>query len=127
MPRIAHKPTEEGRHQVEEMSGYGVRQEVICKVMRVSLPTLHKYYRDELDAGDGRAQVAIGEALFEKAVIGRDTASLIFLAKVRLGFKETSRVENTGADGGPIQVKEGDVRERITRKLNRLRVVGNPP
>ena len=125
MPRIAHKPTEEGRRQVEDMSGYGVRQEVICKVMRVSLPTLHKYYRDELDAGDGRAQAAIGEALYDKAVVGRDTASLIFLAKVRLGFKETTRVENTGADGGPIQVKEEDVRKRIAHKLNRLRVVGN--
>ena len=126
MPRIAHKPTEEGRRQVEDMSGYGVRQEVICKVMRVSLPTLHKYYRDDLDAGDGKAQAAIGKALFDKAMAG-NTAALIFLAKVRLGFKETSRVENTGTDGGPIQVKEEDVRERIAQKLNRLRVVGNLP
>ena len=67
MPRIAHKPTARDRQQVESMSAYGLKQEVIANVIGVSDRTLRKYYRKELDYGDGMAQAKIGEALYEKA------------------------------------------------------------
>ena len=103
MPRIAHKPTEEGRRQVEAMSGYGVRQEVIAKVLLIGIKTLHKYYRSELDSGDGKAQEAIGQALFDKAVNDKCTASLIFLAKTRLKLREVQEVRIGDTDGKPVK------------------------
>ena len=103
MPRIAHKPTDEGRRQVEAMAGYGVRQEVIAKVMVCGIKTLHKYYRRELDSGDGRAQAKIGQALYDKAVNDKDTASLIFLAKTRLKLREVTEVRVGDTDGKPIR------------------------
>ncbi len=98
MPTPAHKPTGQTRGQVEAMSGYGLKQEVIGIVIGISVPTLHKYYRAELDRGDGVAQAKIGKALFDKAVKG-DRTCLIFLAKVRLGFKEASEVIVTDPEG----------------------------
>ena len=86
----------------EAMSGYGIKQEVIACVIGVSEPTLRKYYREELDRGDGMAQAKIGEALYEKAVISKDTSCLIFLAKTRIGLREVSRVESVGPNGEPI-------------------------
>ncbi len=82
------------------MSGYGLKQAVIADVMKCSIKTLHKYYRTELDEGDGKAQAKIGQSLFNKAMSG-DTASLIFLAKTRLGLREVNRLEvdNTSSDG----------------------------
>ena len=102
MPAIAHKPTAKDRKTAEAMSGYGIRQEVIACVIGVSEPTLRKYYRKELDRGDGEMQEKIGKALFDKAIVDKDTASLIFLAKTRIGLREVSRVENTGPNGEPV-------------------------
>lgn len=80
------------------MSGYGIKQEVIAVVMGIVVATLHKYYRKELDEGDGKAQAKIGQALYDKAM-GGDRTCLIFLAKVRLGFKEVSEVQVTDPEG----------------------------
>lgn len=123
MPQAPHKPTAETRKVAHTLAGYGIKQEIICKALGISLPTLHKHYRDELDKGDAQGQGKIGEALFQKAMKG-DTAALIFLAKVRLDFKETSRHEHTGADGGPIRTSEDSPRERVERRLAGLKVVG---
>ena len=45
---------------------------------------------------------------------------LIFLAKARMPhkYRETTRLEHTGADGGPIEV--ADVRERLAARLAAL-------
>ena len=105
MPTPRHKPTELGRKIVQALSGYGLKHQDIASHpdVSVSLPTLSKYYRAELKVGNSQALGKIGESLFNKA-IGGDTASLIFLAKCRLGFKEVTRVENTGEDGKPIDM-----------------------
>ena len=47
----------------------------------------------------------IGGHLFNKAK-GGDTAAQIFWLKTRAQWRETSRVEQTGADGGPIKTEE---------------------
>ena len=118
-----HEPTPKALRQVYALSRYGVPQDAICAAIEVSLPTLHKYYRNELDRGMAAALMKLGKALFERAVVDRDTAALIFLGKTRLGLKETSRVESTGADGGAIKVEESP-RERVNSRLARLKVVG---
>ncbi len=124
MPTPQHKPTKVSRAIVKALSGFGLKQEDICKhpEVGVGMTALHKHYREELDTGNSAALEKIGEGLFQKAMKG-DTTALIFLAKCRLGFKEVSRIENTGADGGPIQLEESP-RDRIARRLARLKIVG---
>ena len=80
------------------MSGYGLRQEVIATVMSISVSTLIRHYRGDLDNGDGVAQAKIGQALFDMAMAG-DRTCLIFLAKVRLGFREASELVIADPDG----------------------------
>src|SRR5205823_6332785 len=44
-------PTEESRSMVEALAGYGIPQQRIAAVLKISLPTLLKRYRHELDRG----------------------------------------------------------------------------
>jgi len=130
MPKPRYKPTDRARSMVKTLAGYGIKQTEIAAHPDVAcgMTTLHKYYRDELDAGDAAAQGLIGEALFDEAVNKRNIPSLIFLGKTRLGLKEVQQVQQTGADGGPIQVEQIDVQRLIADKLiglkDSLRVVG---
>lgn len=105
MPRAPHEPTPASRKQVEALAAYGIPQDAICKVVGVSLPTLHKHYRDELDTAMSKANARVAESLFKKAT-GDGTQSVtaaIFWLKTRAGWKETVVNEHTGPGGGPVQ------------------------
>lgn len=120
-----HEPTEKTRDMVKTLSGYGLQQPEIARLIGISDKTLRKVYRDELDDGDALAKAQIGRSIFDQAVgreakfddrgnmvmpaIPPDRTAAIFLSKVRLGFKETAVVEQTGKDGGPIQTTSVDL------------------
>jgi hypothetical protein len=72
------------------MSGYGVPEEGIAKAMQISPHTLRKYYRDELDHGMTKANSAVAQSLYKKA-LGEGSSSVtacIFWLKTRCGWKE---------------------------------------
>ena len=106
MPRAPHEPTPEARKQVEAMTAYGVPQEDICKVIGVSVPTLMKYYREELDTGAVKANAAVAQSLYKKATGDgkQSVTAAIFWLKTRAGWKETVVNEHTGEDGGPVKM-----------------------
>ena len=102
--RPPHEPTPELRRQVETMAGYGVPEDGIAHSIGISAPTLRKYYGDELKLGHVKANSAVAQSLYKKA-LGDGTASVtacIFWMKTRAGWKETAVSELTGPDGGPI-------------------------
>ena len=105
MPTPKHKPTELSRKLVAALVGYGLKHEVVAKHPDIAcgITTLHKYYRDELDAGNAKALGLIGESLFYEAVTKRNPACLIFLAKTRLGFREVQEVRIGDTDGKPVK------------------------
>lgn len=86
------------------LSGYGVRHEIICHDIQVSLPTLYKHYRADLDTGDSQAQGLIGQSMFDRGVNDKDTTALIWLTKTRMGWKDTSRIEFVGDPDNPVAV-----------------------
>ena len=90
-----HKPTDESRAEAELLSGYGVLQEDIAALLSISVPTLLKYYRKELDAGKAKANAAVGKTLFQKATDG-DIAAAIWWSKSQMRWKETTKVEHSG-------------------------------
>ena len=82
-----HKPTQESRKLVSELSALGIKNEDICALIDTSIPTLLKHYEKEIRDGRIKANAKIAQTLYKKA-IGGDTACLIFWAKTRLGWRE---------------------------------------
>jgi hypothetical protein len=91
-----HKPTEEQRRLVKQLSGVGVPQDDICHIIDITKPTLHKHYRRELDLGMAEANAKVAGSLFNQAT-GGNTAAAIFWSKARMGWRETNNVELTGS------------------------------
>lgn len=109
MGRRPFTPTPEQRQLVQNMAGIGIRQEDIVHCLPpimeggkpISLPTLRKYFAEELGRGNSLARMRLARRAFDMAMDGHP-AMLIFLLKVRLGWSETVKVENTGAGGAPL-------------------------
>ena len=97
-----HKPTAETRAQVEALSGYGVRQDEIALYLDIDPKTLRSHYREQLDKGTVKANVAVARSLHKQAIEGNVSAA-IFWMKARAGWREKHEVELTGPGGGPIQ------------------------
>jgi hypothetical protein len=88
----AHQPTEEVRKIVFEAAKYGLPQKQIAEAIGIDRKTLAKHYRPELRRGKIEANIAVGKALFEKAIAG-DTTALIWWAKTQMGWSETVKVK----------------------------------
>jgi hypothetical protein len=66
----------------------------------ISIDTLKRHFRKELDDGKREAVAAVGGKLLAKAMGGNMTAMIFYL---RTQGKWNTRVELSGPDGGPIQ------------------------
>ena len=90
------------------MVAFGIPQDKIAVIVGCSAPTLRKYYRNEIDIADAKAQsmvakflfsAATGEALRTGATHADCIRSAMFWMKTRAGWKETATHELTGRDG----------------------------
>lgn len=98
-----HEPTETTRKLAETLSGLGVPQEEIARQLAISLPTLHRHYRAELDAGMAKANAVVARRLYD--LTKTNASAAIFWLKIRAGWSERQQIEISGKDGGPIQVE----------------------
>lgn len=96
-------PTEKERAQVEAMAGYGVPHENIASLVRdgIDADTLKKHFKKELAQGKAKANAKVGQTLFQKAIDG-DVSAAIWWSKAQMQWKDTSKVEHTGAEGAPL-------------------------
>jgi len=78
------------------MTGFGIRQEEIANALEIDRKTLTKHFRRELDTGMTEANVRVAQALYANAVKHNNVAAQIWWTKTRMGWKDTSVVENTG-------------------------------
>lgn len=99
-----HEPTDKTRDLVTSLSGYGVPQLDIARIIGIAQVTLLNHYREELDLGMAQANAKVGESLYKQAISGNTTAA-IFWMKARAGWREKQEVEVTGKDGGALEVK----------------------
>lgn len=90
------EPTAAQRRQVEHYCSIGFTQDQIASLMDISDVTLRKHYASELKNGALKVHAQVGGKLFQKAMAG-DTASLIFWAKTRMGWKEVTGIDHSGA------------------------------
>jgi len=91
-----YRPTDDQRRQVLTMTGFGCRQEEICTSLQIDKKTLHKHFRRELDTGMTEANVRVAQALYSNATKHNNVAAQIWWTKTRMGWKDTSVVENIG-------------------------------
>ena len=88
MARKPHEPTAANRSIVESMAAYGVPQFDIARVLSISVDTLAKYYREELDTAATRANSQVANNLFKLATKNDFKAipAAIFWLKTRAGW-----------------------------------------
>lgn len=68
MGRPAFTPSTEQRKEVELMGRYGIPHEDIAVAVGLSLPTLYKHFRLELDVALVKANAKVAESIFMQAV-----------------------------------------------------------
>ena len=73
------------------MAGYGVPETDIARTIGIDTKTLRKHYRDELDTGHIRANMAVAQSLFRRATGNgpQSVTAAIFWLKTRAGWKDT--------------------------------------
>lgn len=91
--RPPHVPTDATRQTVSLHATVGTRQEVIAEILGISVDSLQRHYRSELDTSREKANASVGGALYKKAISG-DTASMIFWLKTRARWRETVDISN---------------------------------
>ena len=135
-------PTAEHRRNVEVLAGLGLTHEEICLLIvspRTGRPvdreTLAKHFRAELDRGVVAVHAAAGRSLM-MLIQGRpaqydaagnklrdevpiNPAAVMFYHKTRRGWRETDRLELTGANGSAIKTEDVTkrARETLTRRI----------
>lgn len=117
--RPPHEPTDKLRSSVSLMAAIGIPHDMIALKIGINQDTLRKHYRSELDLGKVEMLTRVGGRAYQRAMgDGPGSAQLIqFILKTQGGWKETDRLELTGADGGAIETKEMTARDRILSKL----------
>ena len=88
-----HQPTDATRQTVQLHVMVGTRQEVIAEILGISVDTLYRHYKAEMDTAREKANASIGGALYKKAM-GGDTTAMIFWLKTRARWKETVDISN---------------------------------
>jgi hypothetical protein len=95
------KATDEQRKLVEQMAAFGVSQEQIAGVLGVSVDTIQRHFRKEIDTAATRANTRVAGALYKNAMEGNVSAQ-IFWMKTRGKWREVHDVEVSGKDGSGI-------------------------
>lgn len=96
MARPSKTPTEEQRKQVQTLSGYGLNQEQIARMLGMHRETLRKHCKLELEKGKDVAFTTATTSLFANIKKGKE-ASIFFYLKTQHNWREKSEVEHSGS------------------------------
>ena len=89
-------PREDLHPKIKIMAAVGIPHAQIAGVLKMSLETLNRCYRDDLDYGATEANTVVGGKIFEAAKRGESWACSLWAAR-RMGWKETSDVNQSGS------------------------------
>lgn len=95
MGRPPYQPTDEVREQVRKMAGLGLRESDICSIIKITAPTLRKYYADDLAIGRADATYQVAQSLFRQAVNEEkpSMSAAIFYLKCQAGWRENPETQ----------------------------------
>jgi hypothetical protein len=103
---------------VSTHTAYGIAQAEICAILNITLPTLHKHFRMELNTGLARANAVMAEALFRQGTKLNSTNATIFWLRTRAKWTE-ARPDARDEEGGERTGSPGGC--RMTRVLSPTR------
>src|SRR5262245_19875435 len=96
--RPPYEPNEKDRRAVETMTIAGIAQEGIARAIGISVDTMVKYYREEIDTAVDKANTQVAGSLFKKAISDehpQSATAAIFWLKTRAGWRETGGLDVT--------------------------------
>jgi hypothetical protein len=108
MARTAFIPTPAIREKVRRLSGLGVPQDDIAKIVGCAPKTLRKHLRAELHLGKAETKAAMAGYLFNAAKAGK-VAAMIFWLKTRAGWREKP-LAHAGNGDSAVPTQQGVVR-----------------
>ena len=108
------EPTALERAKIEVAAAMGWKQDQIARAIGVSIDSLERHCRKELDAGADAANLKVGGALYAKAMKG-DTGAIIWWEKTRGGMADRTRHE---FDLTRLSDEELDQLERIRSRAS---------
>jgi hypothetical protein len=101
------EPSPKELQQVEVMAGLGLSHKQIALVLGITPYVLRSQCPDVLDRAEMLMNLKVGANLYKMAtgsITERNTIqAAIWWTKARMAWKDTSRVETTGANGTPLQ------------------------
>ena len=111
--RPPHVPTDETRKLVESLSGFGIPQAEIARLVGIDPKTLRFHYEDQLDLGAIKASAKVAQNLFTMACkpTREGLSAAIFWLKVRAGWSEYAPGPRTEE---PVGKKEAAERDSMT-------------
>ena len=65
--RPSHVPTDETRNMVESLSGFGIPQDEIARLVGIDPKTLRFHYADQIELGSIKATAKVAQNLFTMA------------------------------------------------------------
>jgi hypothetical protein len=107
-PRFG-KPTQQMRDLVLFLAGCGNSQEDICYAITatfkepISVESLVKHFRKELDSGRAVLAAKVQRKLFEHIMERDNLAACLFFLKTRCGWRETAGDVEVSIDGADIK------------------------
>ena len=114
MPKKVNRE-ESVAEMVKSLSGLGITHEQMCAIVKISRPTLYKYYQEELQEGKANANAQIARNLFKIATgSGREAVTAcIFWLKTQAKWKETDVIEinNVAAQDERFRTLISNIRE----------------
>jgi len=109
-------PREELRNQIKLMAAIGIPHAQMAGVLKISLETLHRCYRDALDYGSSEANTVVGGRIFEAAKNGESWACSLWAAR-RMGWKETNDL-NVNATVQHVSKEQRDAATEAATRAN---------
>ena len=112
--RPAHVPTDDSRNMVESLSGFGIPQDEIARLVGVDPKTLRFHYADQIELGGIKATAKVAQNLFTMACkpTREGLSAAIFWLKVRAGWSEYAPPRSKAEE--PLGKKEAAERDALT-------------
>jgi len=108
-----HAPTDDTRNLVESLSGFGIPQDEIARLVGIAPKTLRFHYADQIELGSIKATAKVAQNLFTMACkpTREGLSAAIFWLKVRAGWSEYAP-RPRGEE--PLGKKESAERDALT-------------
>lgn len=100
---------------MSDLTKFGIRQVTICRLLGIDENTLYKYYKHEIDTATENMVCEVATSLYEKAVVHKDVASMIFLLKTR-GRWRTADNESLLESNDKLRAEMMELRKQLDEK-----------